>query len=290
MIFGGNFSQVLPIVKFGGLNEQINASIQKSNLWRKFDCLKLKKNMRTGEESEEFSFFLMQIENGTIQQDKNEMIDIPNICMSQENLIKDVFGNEILNTNQQANDVILRTTNSDSNDINDCALRLLKDVHNNFTPAALPLYILNVKIGASVMLLRNMNIKLGLCNGRRLKIIVIKPSVIQCNFLTGPTAGTVVFVPKMDITSTDTDYRFILHRHQFPLKLCYAMNINKSQGQTLNKVGIHLKQFVFTHGQLYAALSRCRKMNDLKIFSADSKNKQINKMKNVVFKEALTKQ
>ncbi|KAA6318069.1 MAG: putative ATP-dependent DNA helicase PIF1 [Streblomastix strix] len=85
-----------------------------------------------------------------------------------------------------------------------------------------------------------MNIKLGLCNGTRLKVIAIKPSVIYCIILTGPTTGTVVFVPKMDITSTDTDYPFILHRHQFPLKLCYAMTINKSQGQTLNKVGIHL--------------------------------------------------
>ncbi|KAA6373469.1 MAG: putative ATP-dependent DNA helicase PIF1 [Streblomastix strix] len=91
MIFGGDFRQVLPIVKFGGRNEQVNASIQKSNLWKKFDCLKLKKNMRTREGSEEFSSFLMQIGNGTMQQDKNEMIDIPNICMSQENLIKDVL-------------------------------------------------------------------------------------------------------------------------------------------------------------------------------------------------------
>ncbi|KAA6403344.1 MAG: putative ATP-dependent DNA helicase PIF1 [Streblomastix strix] len=315
MIFGGDFRQVLPIVKFGALNEQVNASIQKSNLQRKFDCLKLKKNMRTGEGSEEFSSFLMQIGNGTMQQDKNEMIDIPYICMSQENLIMDIFGDEILNTNQQVYDVILCTTNNDSDDINDCVLRLLKcepiqllssvkatlkngesldeitrDVLNNLTPAALPPHILNIKIGASVMLLRNMNIKLGLCNRTRLKVIAIKPSVIQCIILTGPTAGTVVFVPKMDITSTDTDYPFILHRHQFPLKLGYAMTINKSQGQTLNKVGIHLRQQVFTHGQLYVALSRCRKMNDLKIFSTDLKNKQINKMKNVVFKEALKKQ
>ncbi|KAA6390195.1 MAG: putative ATP-dependent DNA helicase PIF1 [Streblomastix strix] len=113
---------------------------------------------------------------------------------------------------------------------------ITRDVLNNLTPAALPSHILNIKIGASVMLLRNMNIKLGLCNGTRLKVIAIKPSVIQCNILTGPTAGTVVFVQKMDITTTDTDYQFILHRHYFPLKQCYAMIINKSQGQTLNKV------------------------------------------------------
>ncbi|KAA6392613.1 MAG: putative ATP-dependent DNA helicase PIF1 [Streblomastix strix] len=126
MIFGGDFRQVLPIVKFGGRNEQVNASIQKSNLWKKLDCLKLKKNMRTGEGSEVISSFLMQFGNTTMQQDKNDMIDIPNIRMIQEKLIKDVFGDEILNTNQQAYDIILCSTNTDSDGINDCVLKLLK--------------------------------------------------------------------------------------------------------------------------------------------------------------------
>ncbi|KAA6403457.1 MAG: hypothetical protein EZS28_001011 [Streblomastix strix] len=67
MIFGGDFRQVFPIVKFGGRNEQVNASIQKSNLWRKFYTVKLKKNMRTGKGSKEFSSFLMQIGNLTME-------------------------------------------------------------------------------------------------------------------------------------------------------------------------------------------------------------------------------
>jgi hypothetical protein len=34
------------------------------------------------------------------------------------------------------------------------------------------------------------------------------------------------------------------------------MSINKAQGQTLERVGIYLPQFVFAHGQLYVAISR----------------------------------
>ncbi|CAM9218937.1 unnamed protein product, partial [Ectocarpus sp. 12 AP-2014] len=45
-------------------------------------------------------------------------------------------------------------------------------------------------------------------------------------------------------------------RQQFPLRVCYAMTINKSQGQTLARVGLDLRDDVFCHGQLYVALSR----------------------------------
>lgn len=48
---------------------------------------------------------------------------------------------------------------------------------------------------------------------------------------------------------------------QIPLRIAYAITIHKSQGQTFNDV--NLDPYSFTHGQLYVALSRCRRLKDL---------------------------
>ncbi len=55
-------------------------------------------------------------------------------------------------------------------------------------------------------------------------------------------------------------------RNQFPLIPAFAMTINKSQGQSFKNVGISLANPVFSHGQLYVALSRTRIRNGIKIF------------------------
>lgn len=47
------------------------------------------------------------------------------------------------------------------------------------------------------------------------------------------------------------------------MRPAFAMSINKSQGQTLQYVGLWLKEPVFTHGQLYVAMSRVTNIDNL---------------------------
>ena len=67
----------------------------------------------------------------------------------------------------------------------------------------------------------------------------------------------------MDLTTTDNEWPIKFTRRQFPSLLGFAITINKSQGQTFNKVGIYLHKPVFSHGQLYVALSRAQSEKQL---------------------------
>ena len=75
-------------------------------------------------------------------------------------------------------------------------------------------------------------------------------------------------------------------RVQFPLIPAFAMTINKSQGQTLNSVGVYLKDSVFSHGQLYVALSRVTCADNMHVL-IDSDGNPTYKTKNIVYHEVL---
>ena len=85
-----------------------------------------------------------------------------------------------------------------------------------------------------------------------------------------------------------------IKRVQFPIRLAYALTINKSQGQTLDKIGLYLPTPVFSHGQLYVAFSRTRGFENIKVLIVQQNNEQgriqnLNGIytKNIVYHEVL---
>ncbi|XP_028801295.1 ATP-dependent DNA helicase PIF1-like [Neltuma alba] len=149
----------------------------------------------------------------------------------------------------------------------------------------LPNHTLKLKVGAPVMLIRNIDKSNGLCNGTRLIVIKLEKHVIICQMLSDTIINQTVMIPGMTITPSDSRYPFTLCRRQFPLILSFAMTINKSQGQSLHSVGLFLPHPVFTHGQLYVAVSRVLRKSGLKILILDTDGKASNRTNNVVYKE-----
>ncbi|KIK16812.1 hypothetical protein PISMIDRAFT_112662 [Pisolithus microcarpus 441] len=69
----------------------------------------------------------------------------------------------------------------------------------------------------------------------------------------------------MTLDANPDDFPVPLCCLQFPVHLAYAMTINKSQGQTVQHVSLDLRTPVFSHGQLYVALSRCTHPRNIKV-------------------------
>ena len=160
----------------------------------------------------------------------------------------------------------------------------------NFPPAKLTL-----KVGCIVMLLRNLNPQRGLCNGTRLIIKNIGQYVLEVVVMNDQNNGNqqIEFIPRITLTTFEDVYPFTLSRKQFPIKLSFAMTINKSQDQSLTNVGIDLCSPLFTHGQLYVAFSRSTDLQGIHVLLAEANSDQKhssskNTTDNIIFPELLS--
>ncbi len=91
------------------------------------------------------------------------------------------------------------------------------------------------------MVLRNLNPAEGVCNGTRGIVKRMSPRVIEIELISEEHRGKRIFIPRIIHTPSQSQVPFKLERKQFPLKLCFAMTINKSQGQSVTHVGLNMK-------------------------------------------------
>ena len=149
-----------------------------------------------------------------------------------------------------------------------------EEVLNNFTPSGMPPHKLYMEEGTPLLLLRNLDPAHGACNGTCMIVRKMHSRLLGCEIMTGKNTGNHILIPRMNLSSKKGAYAFQLHRRQFPVRVAYAMTINKSQGQSIAKVGIWLPLKVWTHGQLYVALSRAGAAGDVKLYIRECGDKR----------------
>ena len=232
VILGGDFRQLLPILPRSIRSEVINLSIKSSFLWNVFQKFQLTCNMRAIAEDISFSKFVLDVGNGNLN-DSNDNIDIPERCIiTDSNFINSMYGHLIRNHlyDEMSSSVILAARNIDVNEINKTAVSLLDSYNervytsvdsadhcddnglmgeeilpeylNSLNPQNLPPHELHLRVNSIVMLIRNISIHEGLCNGTRLRILDLNSNLLKCKILAGDKKGQVVFL------YSDNEYPF----------------------------------------------------------------------------------
>lgn len=313
VLLAGDFRQTLPVVPKGTRADEVKSCIKKSYLWPQVNILMLSKNMRAylgGDESAgRFSDLLLRIGNGDFQS-SDGMITIPEelctVVTTVQELLSKVYPDIIhihekpiewlcerailTPKNDQAaaiNDILLMSfegeekvyTSIDTVVNTDDATNYPVEFLNSLKPPGLPYHKLILRVGTPIMLLRNLKPP-KLCNGTRLQVKALHRNIVEATILTGCAKGETVFIPRIPLIPNDIPFEF--KRLQFPVKVCFAMTINKSQGQTLKFAGIDLREHCFSHGQFYVACSRVSSPNSLIVLAPNHRL-----VKNIVYKEVL---
>jgi len=119
--------------------------------------------------------------------------------------------------------------------------------------------ILQLCVGAQVMLLKNLDIPNGLANGSRGVVTSFVSDIPKVRFLNGEER-----IIEQNVWEIEENDKKILRAQQIPLKVAYAISIHKSQGCSLDYAEIDLS-CVFEYGQSYVALSRVKSLEGLSI-------------------------
>ena len=192
VLFGGDFRQILPIIRHGSRAEVVSSCLNRSPLWRHVKVMKLTINMRLQtefsqnfDEVSDFSDFILKVGEGTEPINDESIADLatatfgniqdhyndrdyitPRIMMSPKNETADAINAYVMDQLPGEANVLL---SADSVDVSQAAMYPTEYL-NSITPTSLPPHRLYLKEYASIILLRSLDPTQGMCNGTRLSV------------------------------------------------------------------------------------------------------------------------
>ncbi|EOA12220.1 hypothetical protein CARUB_v10012763mg, partial [Capsella rubella] len=217
-----------------------------------------------------FSKWILFVGEGKLNEPNDGVadIDIPEELLITEvdnlieSIIREIYGNSFATEKDPSyfqSRAILCPTNDDVNSINDHMLSRIdgeeriylssdsldpSDKQNKDNPAYNPDFLNSIRFSGVPNHALRLKIDC-LMNGTRLHILQMEDHVLQARILTGTRVGKLVLLPRMVLTPSESRLPFKMRRRQFPVYVAFVMTINKSQGQSLSKVGIYLPRPVF---------------------------------------------
>jgi hypothetical protein len=282
IMFTGDFKQLLPVVR-GGKGD--NITIKRCSWWPHVRKITFLQNFRAGQDIE-FAMMLEAVGAGVMAE-----VVVPQQCQACDvaDLVDRVFGNDLMNAN--ANAMVLSLTLDDADTINNYCMKTISgicreahaaDVFLNcrqpdmYPPEVVasirmpgvPPSCLQMKLGARYMIIKNMSKEIF--NGVRCVLVAFAGSkCVIVRLISGPASGTTTILPicVFNISPEQSGLPFNIRRRQYPMIPAYAVTVHKAQGQSLAKVGLYISTAIFTHGQLYTALSRTRGWCNIAILS-----------------------
>ncbi|XP_013718148.1 ATP-dependent DNA helicase pif1-like [Brassica napus] len=203
VLLGGDFRQILPVIPQGNRADTVIASISHSYLWDSCHKFSLKTNMRVNQDEKEFSECLLKVGEGrtqSVQEDEDDgyheqMIIVDNslkikasrssytdraILTPRNETVDEINAYTISKTDGKSRDYYsydsfeISDTQSDQND----TLYAIEYLNSLEFPG-LPSHKLTLKVGAPIMLLRNINQRKGKCNGTRMILTYIGERVLN---------------------------------------------------------------------------------------------------------------